>query len=451
MKKVLFVAGREFTTTVMTRGFMIGLLLMPAIMALLFIAMPRLMSQRLRPVEGIVGISDPTGQVVERLQTALDPRALAARRSASASEALPAALRNMGLANLSAVQVRERTLAEAPVLHLVPVPGDASAIRDWLLDGSPSNRRLAVVAIHPDAITQPDGSGSNYDVYVAPRVDSRVEPTLYDGVRDALISARSAAAGIDRARFEPLLHVSRPQSVTVGVTGNHPTDSDFAQALPFVFVAFMVAGVMVGGQGMMTSTIEEKANRVVEVLLSAVSPIELMAGKILGQFAVSALTLAVYIALGMTALWSLAMTGLVSPLLIVYFVIFYVLAYMIFGSVMAAIGAAVNEMREAQSLMMPVMLSIMVPWILAAPILRNPSSTFATVISLIPPMSTFAMLMRLTSVAPPPAWQIALSMVLSLGAVVAAVWFASKVFRVGLLMFGKPPDFATLIRWVRMA
>jgi ABC-2 type transport system permease protein len=73
------------------------------------------------------------------------------------------------------------------------------------------------------------------------------------------------------------------------------------------------------------------------------------------------------------------------------------------------------------------------------------------VISLIPPMSTFAMLMRLTSVAPPPAWQIALSMVLSLGAVVAAVWFASKVFRVGLLMFGKPPDFATLIRWVRMA
>jgi ABC-2 type transport system permease protein len=121
------------------------------------------------------------------------------------------------------------------------------------------------------------------------------------------------------------------------------------------------------------------------------------------------------------------------------------------GALMAAIGAAVNEMREAQQLMTPITFMIIIPWVLAAPILRNPNSTFATVISFIPPMNTYAMLMRATSIAPPPVWQIVLSILVGLAGVAAAIWFAAKVFKVGLLMFGKPPDFATLVRWVRMA
>ena len=118
---------------------------------------------------------------------------------------------------------------------------------------------------------------------------------------------------------------------------------------------------------------------------------------------------------------------------------------------MPAIGAAVNEMREAQSLMTPITLMIMIPWLFAAPIARNPSSTFATVLSFVPPMNTFAMLIRVTSSAPPSAWQVWLTVAVSLLAALAALWFAAKVFKVGLLMFGKPPNLATLIRWVRMA
>ena len=118
---------------------------------------------------------------------------------------------------------------------------------------------------------------------------------------------------------------------------------------------------------------------------------------------------------------------------------------------MAAIGAAVNEMREAQTLMTPVMVMIMIPWLLWMPISRDPNSLFATITSMLPPINSFVMLLRMTSSTPPPLWQVWLSILIGVASVYAAIWFAAKVFRIGLLMHGKPPNLATLWRWVRMA
>ncbi|MCK5379656.1 MAG: ABC transporter permease, partial [Acidobacteria bacterium] len=111
----------------------------------------------------------------------------------------------------------------------------------------------------------------------------------------------------------------------------------------------------------------------------------------------------------------------------------------------------VNEMREAQTLMTPVMVTLMIPWMLWLPITRNPNSLFATITSFIPPINTFVMLLRMTSTSPPPMWQVWVTIAIGLLSVWGALWFAAKVFRVGLLMFGKPPNFATLIKWVKMA
>jgi ABC-type Na+ efflux pump permease subunit len=118
---------------------------------------------------------------------------------------------------------------------------------------------------------------------------------------------------------------------------------------------------------------------------------------------------------------------------------------------MAAIGSAVNELREAQTLMTPLMILIMIPWMLWMPITRNPNSAFSTAISFVPPINSFAMLLRMTSSTPPPAWQVWLSIAVGVASVFGALWFATKVFRIGLLMYGKPPNFATLVRWARMA
>jgi ABC-2 type transport system permease protein len=163
------------------------------------------------------------------------------------------------------------------------------------------------------------------------------------------------------------------------------------------------------------------------------------------------LVLLVYSGMGIAALISFAVLGMVDLSLLLYLFIFYLIAYFVIASLLAAIGAAVNEMREAQSLMGPVMMILMIPWILWMPISRNPNSTFAVVTSFLPPINPFVMLTRMTSSSPPPMWQVWLSIAVGVVSIYAAIWFAAKVFRVGLLMYGKPPNFATLIRWVRAA
>jgi len=118
---------------------------------------------------------------------------------------------------------------------------------------------------------------------------------------------------------------------------------------------------------------------------------------------------------------------------------------------MAAIGSAVNDIREAQSLMTPVMLVLMIPMMLWLPISRAPNSTFAQVLSFIPPVSPFVMVVRIAGSEPVPLWQIPLSIFVGLASVFGALWASAKIFRIGVLMYGEPPNFKTLIRWVRMA
>jgi ABC-type Na+ efflux pump permease subunit len=208
---------------------------------------------------------------------------------------------------------------------------------------------------------------------------------------------------------------------------------------------------MAAGQQLMTSTIEEKSSRVVELLLAAVSPTELMAGKILGQLAVAMLMFGLYGGVGLAALASFAALGMIDPWMLLYLPIFFLIAFVMIAALMAAIGAAVNELREAQTLLMPVVLALMLPMMLWLPISRDPNGAFATALSFIPPTSPLVMVLRMTSSTPPPTWQVWLSIAIGIAAMFAAVWFAGRVFRVGLLMHGKPPDFRTLVRWVRQA
>jgi ABC-type Na+ efflux pump permease subunit len=161
--------------------------------------------------------------------------------------------------------------------------------------------------------------------------------------------------------------------------------------------------------------------------------------------------LLIYNSLGIFALIMLDRGDLVEPSTIGLIFVYFILAYFMFASLMAAIGSAVNDLREAQSLMTPVIMMMMLPYIFFMPVIRAPNSMLATVSGFIPPISPFIMIMRVASTDPPPAWQVAASIAINMVAVVFFLWLAAKVFRVGLLMFGKPPNLRTLIKWVRMA
>lgn len=462
MKKVALIAGREFLATVGTRAFVLGLLLTPAIIAAVAIVTPRVMRRGVE-VRGDVVVIDPTGAVMSELRAALSVERIAARREEQTAQALnraPGAVRDLASRNpgdAPAVSGRTTQLAlgAVPDLRLLErqAAADPQQEKTWLTDDLARPRRLALVVIHPDAVVQPPGQSAYgaYDLYVPQNLDDRIETEIYQGVREALVSARIRARSLDRTAIDAIVRVNRAASVTVTKTNERQTVAGFNMLLPAGFAVILLIGVMTGGQALLTSTVEEKSSRVIEILLSAVSPMELLAGKLLGQMAVSLVALGFYIAMGITMLASFALFGLLNPWLIVYLVIFFVITYLVVGAMMVTVGAAVNDMREAQSMIMPIMLLVMAPWIFWLPISREPNSTFSTIISFVPPVNTFTMLLRMASSSPPPWWQVWLSIAIGIASVFAALWFAAKVFRIGLLMYGKPPNLATLIRWARAA
>jgi ABC-2 type transport system permease protein len=458
MKRVWLVAKREFLAAVMNKGFVIGLLVMPAMIAVMVMVMPRLMNTTGSQIRGEVAVIDPTGQVFDGLREGLTPEAIARRRTEGARRALedaPGPVR--AVASESSDAAIQSTLGAAPSFTLVQrvATADVQSEKRWLTDtvAVDAPRHLALVVIHPDAIRQGADRAEygGYDIYIPDNTDERVETTIFDAMREALVSARVRAHNMDRAQVEAVMRVRRATSVTVTAGTERRTNVGFNRFLPFLFAGLLVFGILIGGQTLLTQVIEEKSSRVVEVLLSAVSPLELMAGKILGQMAVSMLVLAFYVGMGLLLLTSFAMLGLIDPMLIVYLVVFFLVGYLVFASVFAAVGAAVNEMREAQSLMTPIMLALMAPWLFAQPIGRDPDSAFSVAMSMVPPVNTFAMMIRLSSTTPPPLWQVGLSLVIGVASAVAAMWFAAKIFKVGLLMHGKPPNLGTLIRWARQA
>ncbi len=161
--------------------------------------------------------------------------------------------------------------------------------------------------------------------------------------------------------------------------------------------------------------------------------------------------LALYLSLGLLALFSLASLGLLEPRLLALLLVSYLLGYLSVGALMGAIGSAANDLREAQGLLTPVVLVTIVPMLLWLPISQDPDSSWAVALSFVPPVSSFVTMVRVASAAPPPWWQAALSLAASALGAVGSLWFAGRIFRIGLLMFGKPPDLATLVRWVRAA
>jgi ABC-type Na+ efflux pump permease subunit len=463
MRKILHVAQREFIATAGTRAFILGILGTPLVIGVLLLLIPRMSIQDPPAISGSVAVIDPTGRVSDGLASYLEPARIERRRQEAyerLQESMPPALRTAtGLAGRGGPVGREAlgaVVGKVPTLDVVrldPAAGidDAKAALT-ASDGGAAASRVALVLVHPDAVEKRPGAEhfGSYDLFVRAKLDDRVIEEIDDGLREAIVGARVGSAGLDPAQIEDLTTVDRVTSKTVTAEGEGRTNEVLNALIPAALMGLLLMSVMMSGQYLLTTTIEEKSSRVVEVLLAAVSPMELMVGKILGQFAVGLLVLALYLGLGLIALLSFASLGLLDPVLILFLIVFYLLAYFSVGAFMAAIGSAVNELREAQGLMTPVMLLIMIPWMLWMPISRDPNSTLAVVLSFVPPVSNFVIMLRLASSTPPPMWQALLAVAVGAAGVYASLWFAARVFRIGLLMYGKPPNFATLLRWARI-
>ncbi len=232
------------------------------------------------------------------------------------------------------------------------------------------------------------------------------------------------------------------------------------QWAPPAFVYLLWIAVFTSAQMLLTNTIEEKSNRIIEVLLSSVSPFQLMTGKIfgIGATGLTIITFWVLSFLGGIKIAPVVSGGIVSPpdfmaqiagdpFFLASFLFYFLGGFLMYAAILVGFGSVCNSLKEAQNLMQPVFILLIVPLLAMIPITQDPNGTLAKFLSYVPFFTPFVMMNR--AAGPPEVWEYVVTTLLIIGFTGFSFWAAAKVFRIGILMTGKPPKIKEIIRWIR--
>jgi ABC-2 type transport system permease protein len=305
--------------------------------------------------------------------------------------------------------------------------------------------------ITPSTSTDPDARPT-FDYTARSSADIVTSSVLTNSLRVVLLREQLARRGIQTTTIGSLMSPVVVNTVDAG--GQHGSSrNSFYVAYVLFFLMYMV--VLLYGMNVARSIIEEKTSRVFEVLLSTIRPSEMLAGKILGVGSVGLTQVAVWMIAAFLATASPLASHLsaaaaisISAAQIVFFVIYFVLGFLLYSSVAAALGAMTNSEQELQQLNMFLMLPLFFCMLMLPVVISNPNSVLARIVSLIPFCTPLLMNFRVSLSMPQP-WEIALSIVLMIATIFAVLWVASRIYRVGILMYGKKPNLPELLRWLK--
>ncbi len=445
MRKVLIVARREFAAAVKTKTFLISLLIMPVLMGgsiLVQLLLKDVQDTRERTYAVIDRTPGKTlFPVIEKAveeynkNTIYNPQThkqilprfvIKSEQVEDDSEASMMELRE----RLSE-QVRKGTLAGfLEIGRLVAQVPPASAG-----EGKPDDR---VLRYQSNRITQRD-----------------FRDKIAKVVNDEMQARRARALKLNPADLKELLQPVLLEGLGLtrrNAAGQLVTASEqsllAAMFVPFGMVMLMFMVVMMVANPLLQGVVEEKMQRIAEVLLGSVRPFELMMGKLLGMTAVSLTISGVYLGGGYGAAYYYGYADYLPLDLLVWFLIYQSLAGLLFGSLFVAIGAACTDMKEAQNLLLPVMLLICLPLFVLISLMREPNSPVVVGLSFFPFATPMLMVARQASPPGIPLWQPVLGIVVVLATTVLCVWAAGRIFRVGLLMQGKGARLDEMLRWV---
>ncbi len=287
--------------------------------------------------------------------------------------------------------------------------------------------------------------------------DPEILARIRDSVSRSAMMARLEQAGVASGDTD---RMSRPVPLKIFKLSEEGVreggiESDFMTAILLAMILYMT--VLLYGVSVQRSVLEDKTSRIVEVLLASVRPFHLMLGKIVGvgsvgitQYAIWAVVATAGAAYIRSSNPALAQAASLSPLTLAFFVVYFVLGYFLYAGVYAGVGAAVTSEQEAQQSQWPVTMLLVVPMIFIGQVLRDPDGTLTTILSLVPFFTPIVMLMRI-NLHTPPAWQLGLSILLMVASIGIAAFVAGKIFRVGILMYGKRATLPELLRWIRAA
>lgn len=448
MNKTWSVAWREFRHTVLTKAFFLGVIVAPMIFLAILIAISVFLQPEAKPLVGDVGVISPDNALQAPLQDALKQPEASSPISIETltPEEASAMLMDSGMTSTANTAVPEtidlnvRSVAET----------DADRVKDGIRTGE----WTALIIAEPDALELVEDKSearkaNRVKIYVAPDSPPSHTELLEDAAREALVEARVTRKGMDPKVVQRLTATPWADTVRLVEGGAEKTEiGDLRRFLPMAFMIIIWLTTFVSGNYLLTSTIEEKSNRVMEVLLSAVSPMQLMTGKIIGYAMVTAVMVAMFSSLAVTFLIMVSVLDLITPVQIILLFIYLIMAYLMIAAIMAGIGSAVSDMRDAQTLLGPVSFAVMIPLFLSPVVAEDPNGIVAMVTSYIPPLTPFIMVLRLVATEPVPVFEIWLSLGWGFLCALVLIWLASRIFRVGVLMQGKPPNPIEMLRWV---
>lgn len=462
MKYSLLVALREFSENVKTKGFWVGILLFPILIAAGF-QVPRLLEKYAKPTRSFC-VVDPSQEFVKVIDDALE--ADYARALKAARDEYDSKQKNGAKQGEFQPPKRKYQRVELPAGTQGAKPEETIRnLRPWLkgdkqieVGGKPEDL-FALVVLPPLELSIPHGT----QFWCSNLADTGLSDLVERALKEELRNREFLARGVDKKDFERInkLEVEFERKDPKKAEGEEKVSDaeQVRQWAPVGFVYMLFVAIMTVAQMLLQSTIEEKSNRIVEVLLSSVTPWELMLGKLLGVAFVGITMLVAWLAslYGVLSFYAGGMgkggeiaqilVGLVvSPGLLVPFVAYFLLGYLLYSSMLLAVGSTCNTLKDAQNFMGPVMTVLMVPLLTMMFIVQDPNGMLARVLSWVPIFTPFTMMNRMAG--DPPTWEVVGTFALLIATVVFAIWFSGRIFQNGILRTGQPPK---LIEFLKLA
>jgi ABC-2 type transport system permease protein len=450
MQKFLAVVKHEYKKIVLKWTFLIGTLLFPLMAAGFAVVPVVIFSIKGEPTR--IAVADKTGKIAPRFRANLSTEKMREKAAEAARESL---------GNLTATQEEKlkRDMAQFEENFVFVEYRAEEKSREQIereLREKVRAGEIDTYLIVPENYADPD---ARYEFYSRKSGEFLVNSTLKDALNSAVRSQRLADADISEERLKELSGSVKIETVKLDETGEKSED-DMGFLAGFAIAFMIYLNLAIYGQMIMSTVVEEKETRVAEILFSSARPFELMMGKLVGvglagltQFAIWVISAAILVAF---ILPSLMASGIdlslpaISVLDIIYFLIYFLLGFFLYASIFALIGSMVTSVQEGgQFAFLPVML-MLAGFYFSFAVIRDPNSSLSIWASIAPFVAPMTMPIRILSETPP-FWQIALSILVNLTAIISLIWVASRVYRVGMLMYGKRATIPEVWKWIRQS
>ena len=445
MRKFLAVVKREYVQRVRSKIFILMTVAAPLILSFFGIVPALIFNIRVGdPVK--IAVIDGTGKLYESLQKAIDTDVEPEPSPEIAGTRNPNLNQGVRLASQSVKNIE---------LEKVEMAGrDLTQLRNELDERVRAKQINGYLLLPPDLL-----ENGKAELAVSNAGDLFTRRVLQESLGRATREQRLKQANIDTRTIEELSRPVEVQSVIVGTAGGvRDSGEGFLMVFAIGFVMYLT--ILLYGQVVLGAIIEEKETRIAEILFSSVRPFTLMIGKLVGVSFVALTQLAIWaVAFGALVLYGiniLASRGMpmhipaIPAIHYFYFALFFLLGYYLYSTIYAFVGSMVTTPQEGGQLAMPIVLVLVVGFYLFMPVSRSPDSSFAFWVSMLPFFAPITMMVRIATQTPP-FWQIALSLTIGFTTVIFLVWLGSRIYRVGMLMYGKKASIREVLRWVRQA